>query len=48
VKPAGILGIKRRNIRKTNWTRLQRTVRTRLIEACIEEYMNLRGVIVVG
>jgi hypothetical protein len=43
VKSADILGIKRENVRKTKLMSLHRTVRTRTSEACIVEYMNLRG-----
>jgi hypothetical protein len=37
MKAAGISGMKRRNIRKIKLMSLQRTVRTRTSETCIED-----------
>jgi hypothetical protein len=43
VKPAGISGLKRGNeYLKDKIMSMQQTVRTRTLETCIEEYMNLR------
>jgi hypothetical protein len=43
MKPAGISGVKRGNIRETKLMSLQQTVRTRILETCIEENITLRG-----
>jgi hypothetical protein len=41
-KPTGISGIKSRNIQMPEVKSLKRTMRTRTLEICTEEYMNFR------